>query len=67
LLVDRRVILPAFALIRLLKIPAEGDHAEAVLLFTSGTRAIRKGVVLSHAILVATFRRFRVLIDAEPP
>jgi len=61
------VILPAFALIRLLKIPREGDHAEAVLLFTSGSSGDPKGVVLSHRNLVGNVSQFRVLIDAEPP
>lgn len=58
------IFLPAAWLIRLLQIPAEGDHAEAVLLFTSGSSGDPKGVILSHRNLVGNVSQFRVLIDA---
>ncbi len=58
------VILPAAWLIRLLNIPREGDRAEAVLLFTSGSSGDPKGVVLSHRNLVGNVSQFRVLLDA---
>ena len=58
------VLLPAGWLIRLLGIPREGDHAEAVLLFTSGSSGDPKGVVLSHRNLVGNVSQFRVLLDA---
>ncbi len=61
------VISPAFLLVRLLGIPREADHAEAVLLFTSGSSGDPKGVVLSHRNLVGNVSQFRALIDAEPP
>jgi acyl-[acyl-carrier-protein]-phospholipid O-acyltransferase/long-chain-fatty-acid--[acyl-carrier-protein] ligase len=60
------VILPGTWLIRLLEIPREGDHAEAVLLFTSGSSGDPKGVVLTHRNLVGNVSQFRVLIDAVP-
>jgi acyl-[acyl-carrier-protein]-phospholipid O-acyltransferase/long-chain-fatty-acid--[acyl-carrier-protein] ligase len=59
------ILLPAGALIRLLGIPRDGDHAEAVLLFTSGSSGDPKGVVLSHRNLVGNVSQFRVLLDAE--
>ena len=59
------VILPAGWLIRLLGIPREGDRAEAVLLFTSGSSGDPKGVVLSHRNLVGNVSQFRVLLDAK--
>ena len=51
-------------LIRLLELPLEGDHAEAVLLFTSGSSGDPKGVVLSHRNLVGNVAQFRVILDA---
>ena len=58
------VILPTRWLTRLLKIPRVGDHAEAVLLFTSGSSGDPKGVVLSHRNMVGNVEQFRVLLDA---
>ena len=58
------VLLPAGWLIRLLGIPRVGDHAEAVLLFTSGSSGDPKGVMLSHRNLVGNVSQFRVLLDA---
>ena len=58
------IILPAGLLIRLLEIPREGDHAEAVLLFTSGSSGDPKGVVLSHRNLIGNVSQFRAMLDA---
>ena len=58
------IVLPAGVLIRLLGIPRSGDHAEAILLFTSGSSGDPKGVVLSHRNVVGNVSQFRVLIDA---
>ena len=58
------VVLPTGWLIRLLEIPREGDHGEAVLLFTSGSSGDPKGVVLSHRNLIGNVSQFRAMLDA---
>jgi acyl-[acyl-carrier-protein]-phospholipid O-acyltransferase/long-chain-fatty-acid--[acyl-carrier-protein] ligase len=59
------VLVPARLLLRLLKIPKKGGHAEAVLLFTSGTTGEPKGVVVSHRNVVGNVSQFRELLDAR--
>jgi acyl-[acyl-carrier-protein]-phospholipid O-acyltransferase/long-chain-fatty-acid--[acyl-carrier-protein] ligase len=59
------VLLPARLLLRLLQIPKKGGHAEAVLLFTSGTTGEPKGVVVSHRNVVGNVSQFRELLDAK--
>jgi acyl-[acyl-carrier-protein]-phospholipid O-acyltransferase/long-chain-fatty-acid--[acyl-carrier-protein] ligase len=59
------ILLPASLLLRLLKIPKKGGHAEAVLLFTSGTTGEPKGAVMSHRNLVGNVSQFRELLDAK--
>src|SRR5207247_6560773 len=58
------VFLPSGWLLRLLEIPREGDHAEAVLLFTSGSSGDPKGVVLSHRNLIGNVTQFRIMLEA---
>jgi len=58
------IVLPARLLLRLLKIPKEGGHTEAVLLFTSGSTGEPKGVVVSHRNVVGNVSQFRQLLDA---
>ncbi|HEX4696538.1 MAG TPA: AMP-binding protein [Candidatus Udaeobacter sp.] len=59
------MLLPTRLLLRVLKIPRKGGHAEAVLLFTSGTTGDPKGVVVSHRNVVGNVTQFRVLLDAK--
>jgi acyl-[acyl-carrier-protein]-phospholipid O-acyltransferase/long-chain-fatty-acid--[acyl-carrier-protein] ligase len=58
------ILVPAGLLLRLLKIPKEGGHKEAVLLFTSGSTGDPKGAVISHRNVVGNVSQFRQLLDA---
>jgi len=58
------LLVPAGLLLRLLKIPKEGGHREAVLLFTSGSTGEPKGAVMSHRNVVGNVSQFRQLLDA---
>ena len=58
------LITPAALLIRLLNIPQQGGHEEAVLLFTSGSAGDPKGVILSHRNVLGNVEQFNVLLNA---
>jgi acyl-[acyl-carrier-protein]-phospholipid O-acyltransferase/long-chain-fatty-acid--[acyl-carrier-protein] ligase len=60
------LVTPAGLLARWLRLPARGDHAEAVLLFTSGSSGEPKGVVLSHHNIIGNVAQFTVMLDAGP-
>jgi acyl-[acyl-carrier-protein]-phospholipid O-acyltransferase / long-chain-fatty-acid--[acyl-carrier-protein] ligase len=58
------IFVPSRLLLRILKIPKEGGHREAVLLFTSGSTGEPKGAVMSHRNVVGNVSQFRQLLDA---
>src|SRR5437762_2662670 len=59
------LLLPTRLFLRVLGIPKQGGHSEAVLLFTSGTTGEPKGVVVSHRNVVGNVSQFRQLLDAR--
>ncbi len=59
------IFCPGIILRRVLGIPKMGGHAEAILLFTSGSTGDPKGVVLSHRNIVGNVSQFRELLDAK--
>jgi acyl-[acyl-carrier-protein]-phospholipid O-acyltransferase / long-chain-fatty-acid--[acyl-carrier-protein] ligase len=58
------IFCPTPILLRLLQVPKQGGHAEASLLFTSGSTGDPKGAVLSHRNIVGNVSQFRELLDA---
>ncbi len=59
------IFCPTWLLLRMLNVPRIGGHAEASLLFTSGSTGDPKGVVLSHRNIVGNVSQFREMLDAK--
>lgn len=60
------LVLPTFLLARLLHVSKVGENAEAVLLFTSGSSGLPKGVALTHRNVLGNVSQFSVMLDAPP-
>jgi len=59
------IFCPTGLLLRILRVPKAGGHAEASLLFTSGSTGDPKGAVLSHRNIVGNVSQFREMLDAK--
>ena len=59
------IFCPARLLLQTLQVPKKGGHAEASLLFTSGSTGDPKGAVLSHRNIVGNVSQFTELLDAK--
>ena len=58
------LVVPRGLLAGILKLPSEGDHEEAILLFTSGSSGKPKGVVLTHRNILSNVAQFAAALDA---
>ncbi len=56
-------VTPAALLARILGIPREGNHNEAIILFTSGSGGEPKGVVLSHRNVLGNVSQFALMLN----
>jgi len=59
------IFCPTRLLLRILGVPKNGGHAEASLLFTSGSTGDPKGAVLSHRNIVGNVSQFCELLDLK--
>ncbi|NBV87081.1 MAG: hypothetical protein EBS01_12655, partial [Verrucomicrobia bacterium] len=59
-------VLPASWIAALAGLPSEGGEAECVVLFTSGSAAAPKGVVLTHRNLLGNIHQFSAVLGLKP-
>ncbi|MCX8511792.1 MAG: AMP-binding protein [Chthoniobacteraceae bacterium] len=59
-------VLPGGCLAWLSDLPKQGDEAEAVVLFTSGSVGDPKGVVLTHRNLLGNINQFSAVVGLKP-
>ncbi len=57
------LLLPWRVLAKIIDLPRDGGHEEAVLLFTSGSSGQPKGVILSHHNLLANVSQFAAMLN----
>ena len=58
------LVIPTALLARLLHVPHVGDRGEAILLFTSGSSGLPKGVALTHRNIIGNVSQFAALLDS---
>ncbi|CAA9251369.1 MAG: Long-chain-fatty-acid--CoA ligase [uncultured Chthoniobacterales bacterium] len=60
------LVTPARLLAALLHVPRLGDRTEAILLFTSGSSGMPKGVPLTHRNIVGNVSQFSMMLSSRP-
>lgn len=60
------LVTPARLLATLLHVPRVGDRGEAILLFTSGSSGMPKGVPLTHRNILGNVSQFSMMLASRP-
>jgi acyl-[acyl-carrier-protein]-phospholipid O-acyltransferase / long-chain-fatty-acid--[acyl-carrier-protein] ligase len=59
------LLMPAWLISSLLRLPSKSGREEGVILFTSGTTGEPKGVVLSHRNIISNVMQFRSVVHLD--